>query len=406
MSAVDTIRDVDALDSPYVGLNFYTQENEALFFGRDSERMVLISNLRASRLTLLYAKSGTGKSSLLRAGVAAELEGLARRSFSQRGIARNIPVVFSSWRDDPTAGLISEIQQATSPFVRAASPPRPPPDRLDEAIEAAVQAADAALLVILDQFEEYLLYRWGEVGDRSFADELAACINRTDLRTNFLISIREDAYFVLGDLFEGRISNVYGNYFHLEHLTTEAAREAIEKPIASFNDLHPGQAPVHIEPALVNEVLKQFEPGQPAPDQAGAGPLKKGNGTVPHRYEVHASYLQLVMKGLWDAELGNGSRKLRLQTLKDLGGARAISRNHVERVLGNLSDKEREAAVAIFHHLVTPSGIKVALAAPDLAEYIHRPVDEASTLLQRLVGTEIRILRPVPPPPGRGRNTI
>ena len=43
-------------DSPYVGLNFYTQENAAMFFGRDTERTVLISNLRASRLTLLYAQ--------------------------------------------------------------------------------------------------------------------------------------------------------------------------------------------------------------------------------------------------------------------------------------------------------------------------------------------------------------
>ena len=128
MSAVDTIRDVSALDSPYVGLNFFTEENAAMFFGRDSERTVLISNLRASRLTLLYAESGAGKSSLLRAGVAARLAELAQRSFNQRGTARNIPVVFSSWRDDPTAELIGEIHQAISPFLRAASPPTPTPD--------------------------------------------------------------------------------------------------------------------------------------------------------------------------------------------------------------------------------------------------------------------------------------
>ena len=103
--------------------------------------------------------------------------------------------------------------------------------------------------MILDQFEDYFLYQSGEVRRRPFADELAACINRADLRANFLISIREDAYSSLGDLFKGRISNVYGNYFHLEHLTREAAREAIEKPIASFNRAAPGPVPpVQIEP--------------------------------------------------------------------------------------------------------------------------------------------------------------
>lgn len=117
MSAVDAIRDTSTLDSPYVGLNFYTQENAAIFFGRDNERTVLISNLYASRLTLLYARSGVGKSSLLRAGVMANLTELAQHSFDRRGTARNIPVVFSSWRDDPTAELIAEIHAAVSPFL-------------------------------------------------------------------------------------------------------------------------------------------------------------------------------------------------------------------------------------------------------------------------------------------------
>ena len=113
--------------------------------------------------------------------------------------------------------------------------------------------------MILDQFEEYFLYRSEEVRDGRFADELAACINRADLRANFLISIREDAYSGLGDLFQSRISNVYGNYLHLEHLTRESAREAIEKPIASFNELHQDQAPVEIEPGLVDAVLGQLQ---------------------------------------------------------------------------------------------------------------------------------------------------
>src|SRR3974390_883237 len=154
MSADDTVREITAPDSPYVGLNFFTQENAAMFFGRDSERSVLISNLRASRLTLLYAQSGAGKSSLLRAGVAARLTELAERAFHQRGTARNIPVVFSSWQDDPTVKLIGEIQQAISPFQRASLPSGPVPVRLESAIEAANEATGAALLLILDQFEE------------------------------------------------------------------------------------------------------------------------------------------------------------------------------------------------------------------------------------------------------------
>ena len=130
-------------------------------------------------------------------------------------------------------------------------------------------------------------------------------------------------------------------------------------------------------------------------------------GTVAGRYadEVAAPYLQLVMKRLWDAELGKRSRELRLETLAELGGAQTIVRTHVDRALGNLTNEDREAAVDILHHLVTPSGTKIALAASDLAEYTSRSVDETDTLLERLAGSDIRILRPVPPSPGRTGGT-
>jgi WD40 repeat protein len=405
VSAVDTGPDAPALAGPYIGLKPYTQENAAVFFGRDREQTVLITNLRSARLTLLYAPSGAGKSSLLRAGVAVKLTELAQRDFDQRGTARNIPVVFSSWRDDPAVGLIGGIQKAITPFLRQASPPAPAPDRLDQAIEAASKATDAALLVILDQFEDYLPYQPGEMPNRPFDDELAACINDADLRVKFLISIREDAYSSLGDLFKGRISNVYGNYFHLEHLTREAAREAIEKPVASFNKLHPDEAPVRIEPGLTDVVLHQL--GQLGPDQDGIGRHPDGNGAGPRSGEVAAPYLQLVMKRLWDTELRKPSRELRRKTLEELGDAKEIVRTHIDRALRNLPDGQREAAVDILQRLVTPSGSRIALAASDLADpdYTGRPVDEVNAALQRLVGSDDRILGTVLAPPGQPGET-
>jgi WD40 repeat protein len=402
VTTVDTVRDPASLTSPFVGLTSYAQENAPFFFGRDAEQRVLISNLRASRLTLLYAQSGAGKSSVLRAGAAAKLAELARRSVEQRGFARYVPVVFSSWRDEPTGALIAEIEKAIAPFLPKPSPPGRTLERLDEVIEAASNAAGATLLVVLDQFEEYFLYRPREAHDGRFADELAACINRADLHANFLISIREDAYSGLGDLFQGRIRNVYSNYLHLEHLTRESAREAIEKPITSFNELHPAEVPVEIESGLVDVILGQLGSDQFAPDQGGIGRLTGRNGSDLRGGEIAASYLQLVMKRLWETELTRGSRTLHRATLEELGGAQTIVRTHVDRALDNLPEEAREAAVDIFHHLVTPSGTKIALAASDLAEYTGRPAAESSTLLERLASSDTRILRPVPPPGQEG----
>src|SRR5688572_2985051 len=98
------------IDGPYIGLDYFAEEDAGLFFGRDSERKRIIGNLRSSRLTLLYAESGVGKSSLLHAGVAARLRRASLRSIAQSGAAQHITVVFSAWRGDPTAGIIATLE--------------------------------------------------------------------------------------------------------------------------------------------------------------------------------------------------------------------------------------------------------------------------------------------------------
>jgi putative ribosome biogenesis GTPase RsgA len=64
-------------ESPYVGLDPYSAEDAPFFFGRERERQVIVANLRAARVTLLYGPSGVGKSSVLNAGVVPALDALA-----------------------------------------------------------------------------------------------------------------------------------------------------------------------------------------------------------------------------------------------------------------------------------------------------------------------------------------
>ena len=392
-------------DSPYVGLTSYTQDDAQIFFGRDSERKVLIANLRASRLTLLYARSGTGKSSLLRAGVAARLQELARRHLAERGTVRNVPIILSSWHDEPTNELINAVQSAIAELLPEVGPINLPRTGLVDALEAGSAITDATLLVILDQFEEYLLATPSEARPGRFADELAACLNRTDLQANFLIAVREDAYSGIGDLFKHRVENVYGNYLHLTDLDRTSAREAIMRPIERVNELHPEHAAIEIEPALVSAVLQQLSrPEDVALDPSDTGIIVHGDGSDMSG-EIAAPYLQLVMKRLWDTELEQRASedepvRLRLETLSELGGAGTIVTTHVDRALGDFSGDDRDAAVDIFRHLVTRSGTKIALAAPDLADYTDQSDDEIQELLERLTRADVRILHDVPPSPG------
>ena len=86
------------------------------------------------------------------------------------------------------------------------------------------------LLVVLDQFEDYFLYHPDEDGDGHLrASSSPRLVNEPNLRVNFLLSLREDAWAKL-DRFEGRIPALFANYVRVEHLDREAAREAIERP--------------------------------------------------------------------------------------------------------------------------------------------------------------------------------
>ena len=73
-------RDRVAPDCPYVGLVPFDESDAPYFFGRERDCEVLVANLTTARLTLLYASSGVGKSSVLRAGVLPRLRELARES--------------------------------------------------------------------------------------------------------------------------------------------------------------------------------------------------------------------------------------------------------------------------------------------------------------------------------------
>src|SRR5215813_15205529 len=93
---------VSARKGPYKGLDHYEERDAPLFFGREVERDLVVSNLLAARLTLLYGQSGVGKSSLLYAGVVPRL----------REVPDLAVVTFRSWGGDPVAGLSAAIRAA------------------------------------------------------------------------------------------------------------------------------------------------------------------------------------------------------------------------------------------------------------------------------------------------------
>jgi hypothetical protein len=370
----------------------YSEEDAPFFFGREGEREIITANLLASRLTLLYGASGVGKSSVLRAGVAYHLHQVAQQNLAERGTPEFAVVVFSSWSEDPLAGLADCVRDSVAQTVGAThlgSASHLESRALAQTLQAWAERVGGDLLIILDQFEEYFLYHPQEDGEGAFAVEFPSAVNRPDLRVSFLISIREDSLAKL-DRFKGRIPNLFDNYLRIEHLDREAARAAIEKPVEQYSQMV-GQR-FSVEPALVEAVLEQVRTGQVVLGEAGRGMV----GAGPAPTQIETPYLQLVMTRLWEKEMGAGSRTLRLETLNRLGGAEQIVKRHLDAALSGLPPREQEATARVFHHLVTPSGTKIAHTVPDLAEYAELAETQVAPVLDKLSGAEIRILRPVP----------
>lgn len=379
---------------PYIGLRPFHENDSAFFFGRKRAEDIISANLRSSRLTIIFGASGVGKSSLLRAGVAHKLRQRAREDLSEDGRPKFIVAFFDNWRDDPVVDLANCVREAVSKGLdeqMAEWMPKPGP--LTESLRDCAEHLGGDLLIILDQFEQYVLSRAGDNGNNGFAAEFARILKSPDLRVNFLIGIHDSAYSKLQSFKDGvlNIHNIFDNCMELDHLDRQAAREAIEKPIEKYNLFYAaGQQQVTFGPGLVEEVLKG-----PSADEIVGNGTGDSAGKAEAAMKIETTFLQLVMTKLWEKEVLLGSTALTLETLNGLGGTKKIFEDHVEDVMNKLSGGEQRAAVAVFRDLVRQSGHKISLTASDLADAAKLDHKRIVELLKRL--SVERILRSVSP---------
>src|SRR5262249_30270628 len=136
---------------------------------------------------------------------------------------------------------------------------------------------------------------------------------------------------------------------------------------------------------LIEAVLGEVAVGRVQLGGSGRGSI--GNGRSSD--QIEAPFLQLVLERLWETESDAGSRRLRLETFRRLGGAASLVRDHLEHAMEALTPEECEAAAAMYHHLVTPSGTKIAHRVGDLARYADVDEAQAASVLGKLARERI-----------------
>jgi hypothetical protein len=386
--------------APYQGLQPFAEEDAAFFFGRDTERTILVANLMAARLTLVYGESGVGKSSILRAGVVHHLREQERADAAGE-TPRLLVVYFDEWSGDPVARLLDRVgEQVARALGREAPAAEVPAAGLAASLATWTARWNLDLLVILDQFEEYFLYRPDEDGPGTFAAEFPEAVNRSGLPVSFLVAVREDALAKL-DRFKGSVPNLFENYVRIRHLPASRAEAAVLGPLARLSERSPDSAPWTADPELVGRVLEGVQVGKLVLASVGRGVAAETSGLDQRDPPIETPYLQMVLTRLWAEEVAKGSRRLRLATLEALGGPERIVRTHLDEALDRLPVEQRDVAARVLHHLVTSTGTKIAHSATDLADYTGLPEDRVRAVLDRLSAPDARILRTVAAPAGQ-----
>ena len=368
-----------ASSCPYVGLQPYTEDDRQFFFGREREQRIISSNLYASPLTVVYGASGVGKSSILRAGVVPYLQSAERTTV----------VYFNQWQDPSFADKLKAdcLKAAVKTTGQTLSIDTGKP--LHKFLAALGKQSGSALLILLDQFEEYFLYHPEGDSTGTFDGEFASAVNQGQAELGFMISLRDDWLSRL-DRFQRRIPNLLGNTYRLDYLTAAAAEEAIRKPLEVHNAAHGNGGPVLLEDELVQEVLAQVRAGEVNLSEAQGSGQAKGSANADR---IETAFLQLVMTRLWDTEVTAGSNLLRVSTLRQLGGAKQIVQSHLDNVLSTLPSAQQDMCARMFRYLVTPKGSKIAHETADLVAFAEHPAEEVKPLLEKLADPSTHLLR-------------
>jgi len=392
---------------PYKGLQPYTEEDQDYFFGRERDGETIASNLFAAPLTILYGNSGVGKSSVLQAGAIPQL----------RQNPKLVVTLFGRWQGEGfDLALKAEVLKAVCENTHLSEEDVlkevarvlemktvPTLDRLafDDLLTACSRAFRRRILIIFDQFEEYFLYHAPTTKAEGFDAEFARAVNQHDSGVNFMLAMREEELSKL-DRFRPRIPTLLSNLLRLDHLDRTEATNAIRKPLAVYNTKHAEQ--MFIEDPLVDEIINQVRPRPFAESDDGQPVTSSGAQHVQYESKIETPFLQLVLVRLWNEERAHGSTSLRLSTFQGLGGAKAIARAHLDKVMEQLSDSEREVAASVLRFLVTPKGSKIALDPATLAGFANQRENQVRDVLTLLsAGKEMRILRKVTVPGQSGR---
>lgn len=323
--------------NPYKGLRPFEAADSRDFFGREALIEQLLDRLQEMdekvRFLAVFGPSGSGKSSLLSAGLvpaiwAGQLPGSERWFVVKMAPGARpldeLEVALTRIAAEQAGNLHAHLNRDANGLLRAAS--------------LILPNDDSELFLIVDQFEELFILTEDELFRNHFLDLLYKAVTDPRSRVRVVIAMRADFYDKplqvpeFGELVRGRMET-------LLPLSAEELERAIIKPT--------GQVDVTFEPGLPARIIEEML------YQPGALPL-----------------LQYALTELFEAREG---RVLTQEAYVDIGGAVGALARRAEEVYLGFGDEAREAARQMFLRLVNlGDGLGDGARTPDTRRRVAR----------------------------------
>ncbi|MCP4420134.1 MAG: hypothetical protein GY805_26315 [Chloroflexi bacterium] len=212
---------------PYRGLFAFREEDKHLFFGREAFSEMLTEFVLARRLTAVIGSSGSGKSSVVFAGLVPALRQqgdwlVLKFRPGERPFHALAAVLLPQL--DPTLNKVDQLAQTKNLANRLRAGELTLADILPDIL--AQQADDTRLLLIADQFEElYTLCPDGKTRHR-FLDLL---LDNTPDSTHAVLTLRAD-FMGQALAYPPLVATLQNNDIKLGPMTPNELRRAIAEP--------------------------------------------------------------------------------------------------------------------------------------------------------------------------------
>ena len=255
-------------NSPFKGLQFFDEADAHLFFGRQKITQLLVNHLSTqnrngtktnNRFWAIVGASGSGKSSLARAGVVPALRQQTKwqiRVFTPTD--EPLKQLALTLSDNAAVTDIASLQQDF------AGTPRALDLHIHKMFNDPSHDESNHLLLVIDQFEELFTLCKDEDKQKAFIDNLITAVSSTNSPLSILITLRADFYIHCAD-FSNLRQLLSENQTFIGSMDNNEVREVIEKPTERHN--------LQFEKGLVDLLLKDVGAENGKQPEPGALPL-------------------------------------------------------------------------------------------------------------------------------------